>query len=134
MIRAPRRVVLTYGRFDKFSPYHSSFLRRLAALGHELIVGCSTDEFALHSGHRCLQPYAQRRNMLESCRFVSRVIAEETRDQKYTDIVNYNVSIFAMSSAWAGQFDHLRDIARVHYMAEDEAQWDIVTPNHVVVA
>lgn len=130
----PRRAVLTYGRFDQFSPYHSRFLRRLAALGHELIVGCRTDEFALSEGRACLQSYVQRRNMLESCRFVSRVISEETWDQKHTDIVNYNVSIFAMSSAWAGQFDHLRDIARVEYIAEEGVQRDIVTPNHIAVA
>lgn len=130
----PRRVVLTYGRFDQFSPYHGSFLRRLAALGHELIVGCRTDDFALSEGRACLQPYTQRRNMLESCRFVSRVITEETWDQKHTDIVNYNVSIIAMSSNWAGQFDHLRDITRVQYMDEDRTQRDIVTPNHFAVA
>ena len=119
MIGASRRVVLTYGRFDQFNPCHSNFLRRLASMGDELIVGCTTDEFALSEGRPCAQEFDQRRGMLESCRFVSRVIAEETRDQKHTDIVNYNVAIFAMGTAWTGQFDHLRDITQVHYLPSD---------------
>ncbi len=110
------RVVLSYGRFDQFNHYHAEFLRRLSALGDELIIGCATDEFSLFEGGPCIQNFSQRRATLEQCRFVSRVIAEETWDQKHTDIVNYNVSVFAMGAEWTGQFDDLRDITNVHYL------------------
>ncbi len=113
---APTRVVLTYGAFDLFHQGHARFLRRLAALGSEVIVGCTTDAHADVLGRPLMQPYAQRRLMLESCRFVSRVIAEQDPEQKYTDIINYNVSVFAMGDDCTGQYDHLEDVTQVIYL------------------
>ncbi|MGJ8626513.1 MAG: adenylyltransferase/cytidyltransferase family protein [Sulfitobacter sp.] len=118
---SPRhRVVLSYGRFDQFNQFHVSLLRQLCALGDELIIGCATDDFALFEGRPCAQNYDQRRATLERCRFVSRVIPEDTWEQKHTDIVNYNVSVFAMGAQWSGQFDNLRDITKVCYLNIDE--------------
>jgi glycerol-3-phosphate cytidylyltransferase len=114
------RVVLTYGSFDLFHQGHARLLQRLSMLGSELIVGCSTDAYNAKMGVPAVTPYAQRRLMLESCRFVSRVIAEQDWDQKYTDIVNYNVSVFAMGDDWTGQFDHFEDIAQVVYVPRAE--------------
>ncbi|KIN72350.1 Glycerol-3-phosphate cytidylyltransferase TagD [Sulfitobacter guttiformis KCTC 32187] len=85
-------------------------------LGSELIVGCSTDAYNAKMGVPAITPYAQRRLMLESCRFVSRVIAEQEWDQKYADIINYNVSVFAMGEEWTGQFDAFEDITNVVYI------------------
>lgn len=110
------RVVLTYGSFDLFHQGHAQLLQRLSMMGTELIVGCSTDAYNAKMGVPAVTSYAQRRLMLESCRFVSRVIAEQEWDQKYTDIVNYNVSVFAMGDDWKGQFDHLNDVAQVVYV------------------
>ena len=110
------RVVLTYGSFDLFHQGHARLLQRLSMLGSELIVGCSTDAYNEHMGVPAVTSYAQRRLMLKSCRFVSRVIAEQDMDQKYTDIVNYNVSVFAMGDDWTGQFDHLEEITQVVYV------------------
>ncbi len=110
------RVVLTYGAFDLFHQGHARLLHRLSAMGTELIVGCSTDAYNDERGVPSVMPYAQRRLLLESCRFVDRVIAEQDWDQKYTDIINYNVSVFAMGDDWTGQFDHLGDITQVLYV------------------
>lgn len=110
------RVVLTYGSFDLFHQGHARLLQRLSMLGSELIVGCSTDAYNEEMGLPAVTSYAQRRLMLESCRFVSRVIAEQEWDQKYTDIINYNVSVFAMGDDWTGQFDHFEDITQVVYV------------------
>ncbi len=110
------RVVLTYGSFDLFHQGHARLLQRLSMLGSELVVGCSTDAYNEEMGVPAVTSYAQRRLMLESCRFVSRVIAEQEWDQKYTDIINYNVSIFAMGEDWRGQFDQFEDITQVVYL------------------
>ena len=110
------RVVLTYGSFDLFHQGHARLLQRLSMLGSALIVGCSTDAYNEEIGLPAVTSYAQRRLMLESCRFVSRVIAEQEWDQKYTDIINYNVSVFAMGDDWTGQFDHFEDITQVVYV------------------
>lgn len=118
--RMTSRIVLTYGSFDLFHQGHARLLQRLSMLGSELIVGCSTDAYNEAMGVPAVTSYAQRRLMLESCRFVSRVIAEQDWDQKYTDIVNYNVSVFAMGDEWTGQFDHLEDITQVLYVPRGE--------------
>ena len=114
------RVVLTYGSFDLFHQGHARLLQRLSMLGSELIVGCSTDAYNEDMGVPSVTSYAQRRLMLESCRFVSRVIAEQDWDQKYTDIINYNVSVFAMGEDWRGQFDNFEDITQVVYVPRAE--------------
>jgi glycerol-3-phosphate cytidylyltransferase len=128
------RVVLTYGRFDQFGQHHVRLLQQLSALGDELIVGCATDDFALFEGRPCVQNFETRRAMLESCRFVSRVITEETWEQKHTDVVNYNVSVFAMGAAWVGQFDDLRDLTKVRYLSVDDEVDEIMGANQAAVA
>ncbi|ASM72427.1 MULTISPECIES: adenylyltransferase/cytidyltransferase family protein [Roseobacteraceae] len=112
----PATTVLTCGTFDLYHHGHVRLLQRLSEPGDELIVGCSTDQFNDIKGKRCVMPFFQRREILEACRCVSRVIPEETWEQKRSDIVNYNLSIFAMGDDWAGHFDDLRDLTRVIYL------------------
>lgn len=117
MTRHPaRRTVLSYGTFDLSIPSESEHLRALCNLGDELILGCATDAFADLHGLDTTTDYAQRRVMLEHCRYVDRVIAQKTVGQIRTDIVNYNVCVFAMDEAWEGHFDDLQDITQVIYL------------------
>ncbi len=111
-----RRVLLTYGAFDGVQGAEVQLLRHLASLCDELVVGCTTDELLALRGCRAHLPYAMRRALLEKCRYVDRVIAEETEGQKRTDIVNCNAAIFAMHDQWMGQFDDLEDITQVMYL------------------
>lgn len=115
------RVVLTYGRFDLFHQGHVRFLRQLSLLGSELIVGCSTDALAARRDAPCSMSFGERRALLESCRYVHRVIAETCDDQKRTDIVNYNVCTLAMGMDHAGRLDNMQDIAQVLYLKRDGA-------------
>jgi hypothetical protein len=48
------------------------------------------------------------------------VICTHSLQQMRTDIVNYNVCVFAMDERWQGQFDDLLDIAQVHYLPRAE--------------
>jgi glycerol-3-phosphate cytidylyltransferase len=116
MIELYEKRVLTYGTFDLFHHGHVRLLRRLAGLGDKLIVGVSTDEFNARKGKTATMSFEQRREIVESCRYVDRVIPESDWDQKRTDIVNYNVSLFAMGDDWAGKFDDLNDLAQVLYL------------------
>ena len=127
---SPHRVVLTYGRFDQFNQQHIKFLRQLSTMGHELIVGCTSDNLANFEDRPCMQGFDARRTTLVSCRYVSRVIAKVTNEQIHTDIVNYNVSLFVMSDNWQGKFDHLRDITQVCYLPgyDDHAESMSVRP------
>ena len=111
--------VLTYGSFDLFCQNHVRLLRDLSGLCDELIVGCATDHHCMTEGTACSVSYADRRAMLEHCRFVSRVIPFETIDQQRTDIVNYNVSALAVSNDWRSHVEDLRDIVKVLYIQDD---------------
>ena len=113
--RAPR-VVLTYGRFDLFHQGHVNFLRQANQLGGELIVGCATDDYAMDDGRPCTQDFDARRAILQSCRFVSRVIPHNDHAQMRTDIVNYNACTLVMGAEYTGKLDDMQDIAQVLYL------------------
>ena len=111
--------VITYGAFDQFDAGHVALLRRLASMGDKLIIGLSTDEYCAETGTPIQVPFEARRDMLEACRYVDRVIPEHDAHQKRTDIVNYNVALFAMDERWAGIFDELSDLTQVLYIPRE---------------
>lgn len=112
--------ILTYGTFDLFHVGHVRLLRRLADLGDRLIVACSTDEFNEIKGKQTAIPFKHRVEVLEACRYVDQVIAEENWEQKRADIEKYSVDLFAMGDDWAGKFDDLRDLCDVLYLPRTE--------------
>ena len=114
------RVVLTYGTFDIFHIGHVRLLQRARQLGDYLIVGCSTDEFNAGKGKTAIFPYAQRKAILESCRYVDAVIPETAWEQKSEDVRRHGVDVFAMGDDWAGKFDFLQDQVQVVYLPRTE--------------
>ncbi len=114
------RVILTYGTFDLFHVGHLRLLKRLAALGDKLIVGCSTDEFNTIKGKSTAIPYVHRVEILEACRYVDQVIPADDWAQKRDDVQRYGVGLFAMGDDWAGKFDELRDLCDVLYLPRTE--------------
>lgn len=117
--RPPLRSVLTYGAFDGFHSGHARWLGQLASLGSDLVVGCATDAFCSQMGRNSTAPFEARRAVLESCRFVSRVIALESWDQRLTDIVNYNISVFAVRNGMGPELKDLHDIVQVVHLPTD---------------
>lgn len=112
--------VLTYGTFDLFHVGHVRLLQRLSKLGDRIVVACSTDEFNSVKGKKTIVPYAHRKETLEACRYVDKVIPEENWEQKRRDVVNERADIFAMGDDWAGRFDDLADIVQVVYLPRTE--------------
>lgn len=110
------QVVLTYGTFDLFHFGHVRLLKRLKSMGDYLIVGCSTDEFNAGKGKKTVVPFEHRVEVLEACRYVDKVIPENSWDQKRDDIRKHAVRIFAIGDDWAGHFDDLQDICDVVYL------------------
>jgi len=116
------RSVLTYGCFDGFRTTHAKLLAQLSSLGSELIVGCATDAFCAQMGQKPVIPFETRRAVLESCRYVTRVIALESWDQRRTDIVNYNISVLALRSGGPTHADDLHDIVQVLHVPDAPVQ------------
>lgn len=110
------KTVLTYGTFDMFHVGHLRLLERLKNLGDRLIVGVSTDEFNDLKGKKTLIPYEQRAEIVSALSVVDLVIPESNWEQKFDDIVQHEVSIFAMGDDWAGKFDFLSSHCEVRYL------------------
>lgn len=102
--------VITYGTFDLLHYGHINLLRRAKALGDYLIVGLSTDEFNWNSKHKKTYfTYEQRKQLLESIRYVDLVIPENNWKQKRSDMHEYHIDTFVMGDDWKGKFDFLKD-------------------------
>jgi glycerol-3-phosphate cytidylyltransferase len=108
--------VITYGTFDLFHIGHVLLLQRLNALGDELIVGVSTDEFNAIKGKKAIMPYEHRIEILKSVRYVDGVFPENSWEQKREDIIREGADIFAMGDDWVGKFDFLSDVCKVVYL------------------
>jgi glycerol-3-phosphate cytidylyltransferase len=109
--------VITYGTFDLLHYGHINLLRRAKALGDYLIVALSTDEFNSNMKHKyCYFSYEQRKELLESIRYVDLVIPEENWEQKSSDISLYKVDTFVMGDDWKGKFDFLKSQCEVVYL------------------
>lgn len=111
-----KKVVLTYGTFDVFHVGHLSLLKRLRAMGDQLIVGVTTDEFNQLRGKETLACYGDRLLIVGSLKCVDAVIAMESAEQKADDIRRYGVSVFGMGDDWQGRFDSLRAHCEVVYL------------------
>ncbi len=110
------KTVITYGTFDMFHIGHLRLLKRMAKFGDRIIVAVSTDDFNARKGKKALIPYVERKEIIESLRFVDLVIAEEDWDQKISDILRYHVDIFVMGDDWVGKFDSLKSFCEVVYL------------------
>jgi glycerol-3-phosphate cytidylyltransferase len=109
--------VITYGTFDLLHYGHINLLRRAKQFGDYLIVALSTDEFNWNEKKKeCYFSYEQRRQLLESIRYVDLVIPEESWEQKRSDIRKYNIDTFVIGNDWEGKFDFLKDLCEVVYL------------------
>ncbi len=111
-----KKIVITYGTFDMFHIGHLKLLQRLSKLGDELIVAVSTDEFNKLKDKTVLIPYEQRAEIVANISCVSKVIPENSWEQKVDDIKKYSVDIFAIGDDWNGKFDFLEEYCEVKYL------------------
>ena len=110
------KTIITYGTFDMFHIGHLRLLQRQKALGNKLIVAVSTDEFNEEKNKKTLIPYEQRAEIIANIKCVDEVIAEESWEQKISDIKKYNIDIFSMGDDWMGKFDYLQEYCEVTYL------------------
>ena len=111
------KTILTYGTFDLLHVGHIRLLERAKSLGDYLIVGLSTDEFNEIKHKSSFLPYEQRKEILESIKYVDKVIPETCWEQKVVDVKEYGVDIFVMGDDWVGEFDFLKEHCEVVYLS-----------------
>lgn len=111
------RKVITYGTFDLLHYGHINLLRRAKEQGDYLIVALSTDEFNWNEKQKkCYFSYEERKQLLESIRYVDLVIPEENWEQKISDVKEFRVDAFVMGDDWEGKFDFLKEYCDVIYL------------------
>lgn len=102
--------VITYGTFDLLHYGHINLLRRAKALGDDLIVVLSSDEFNWNEKHKKTYfSYEQRKQLLEAIRYVDLVSPETSWQQKRNDMHEYHIDTFVMGDDWKGKFDFLKE-------------------------
>jgi glycerol-3-phosphate cytidylyltransferase len=110
------KTVLTYGTYDLLHYGHIELLRRAKQLGDYLIVGLSSDEFNKGKGKSCFLDFNKRKELLESIKYVDKIIEEVSWEQKITDIKYFKVDVFVMGDDWKGKFDFLKDLCQIIYL------------------
>lgn len=101
--------VITYGTFDLLHYGHINLLKRAKKMGDYLIVALSTDEFNREDKHKKTYfSYEERKQLLESIRYVDLVIPEKKWNQKKSDMIEYHIDTFVMGDDWKGKFDFLK--------------------------
>lgn len=116
------KIVITYGTFDLFHVGHLNILKRAKKLGDYLIVGLSTDKFNKEAKDKhTVISYEDRKEILESLRFVDLVIPEYCWEQKKQDIQYFRANIFVMGHDWEGKFDELKEFCKVVYLPRTES-------------
>jgi len=109
--------VITYGTFDLLHYGHINLLSRAKKLGDYLIVAISDDEFnEKEKRKKTFFSYEERKQLVESVRYVDLVIPETTWEQKIEDIKLYKTDIFTMGDDWLGKFDFLKSYCEVIYL------------------
>ena len=114
--------VITFGTFDVFHVGHLRVIERAAALGDRLVVGVSAD--ALNERKKGRLPVFSERERLEivaALKPVDEVFLEESLEQKRDYILRFGADVLVMGDDWAGKFDELGDICKVHYLPRTPA-------------
>jgi glycerol-3-phosphate cytidylyltransferase len=108
--------VITYGTFDLLHWGHINLLKRAKDLGDHLTVAISSDEFNDLKNKQAYHSFDNRKMILESIRYVDKVIPENDWEQKIKDVIENDIDIFVMGDDWKGKFDFLKDYCEVVYL------------------
>jgi glycerol-3-phosphate cytidylyltransferase len=98
-----RRAVRVYtgGTFDLFHSGHANLLRRCKELG-EVVVALNTDEFVFdYKGRPTLMSYAERKAVLEACKYVDSVVPNFGGADSKPTIDQIAPDIIAIGTDWA---------------------------------
>ncbi|MBF7097330.1 adenylyltransferase/cytidyltransferase family protein [Alkalibacter mobilis] len=95
------KVGYTTGVFDMFHIGHLNILRRAKEQCDYLIVGVTTDELVSYKNTRAIIPENERMSIIESIKYVDRVVPQENMD-KMEAWNKYQFDVMFVGSDWQG--------------------------------
>lgn len=99
----PYKIGYTTGVFDMFHIGHLNILKRAKEQCEYLIVGVSTDELVASYKHKTpIIPFNERKEIVASCRYVDRVVAQENRD-KIAAFQEIGFNVMFVGDDWKGK-------------------------------
>lgn len=97
------KIGYTTGVFDLFHVGHLNILKRAKDMCDYLIVGVSTDELVQSYKNKTpFIPYDERFAIIESCRYVDKVVPQENRD-KYAAFEKFKFNVMFVGDDWKGK-------------------------------
>lgn len=103
------RKIITLGTFDLLHYGHIRLLKRAKELGDYLIVGLSSDEFALFKGKKTVFNYEERKEILESIKYVDEIFYVDSYYNEIMEIIKHEPDVFVIGDDYKGKFDMLKD-------------------------
>lgn len=91
----------TAGVFDLFHIGHLNLLKNAKGMCDKLIVGVTVDELVLYKGKHAMIPYADRSEIVRSCRYVDAVVPQYDMD-KLAACKKLGASILFVGDDWYG--------------------------------
>lgn len=100
----PYNNIYTSGCFDLFHQGHLNILKKSKEIGEQLIVGVSTDELIeKEKGKNPLIPFEERKAIIESIRYVDKVIPQHDKN-KQNVVDKYQIDAITVGSDWKGKY------------------------------
>ena len=101
-----KKVVLLQGAFDILHAAHIKAFKFAKAQGDYLIIALNTDRLiSRYKSKKCIVPWAQRKIMIEACRYVDKVVpATEFSPLKL--LKQHKVDVYVLSREWK----HTKDV------------------------
>lgn len=95
------KIGYTTGVFDMFHVGHLNILKRAKEQCEFLIVGVTTDELVSYKNKKAIIPLEERMKIIESVKFVDKVVVQENMDKKQA-WEKYNFDVMFVGSDWQG--------------------------------
>ena len=95
------RIGYTTGVFDLFHIGHLNILRESKKLCDFLIVGVTTDELVSYKGKKAIIPHTERMEIVQSVKFVNKVVSQDTMD-KMKAWEKFHFDVIFVGSDWKG--------------------------------
>jgi glycerol-3-phosphate cytidylyltransferase len=91
----------TTGVFDLFHVGHLNILKKAKEKCQYLIVGVTTDELVSYKGKTAIIPHNERMAIVESIRYVDKVITQDNMDKR-SAWEKYKFDVMFVGSDWKG--------------------------------